>query len=315
VQAGSHVPVLLEEALQALQVKEGGIYVDATYGRGGHARHIVERIGRLGQLHVYDRDPAACDHARRQFGNDRRVIIHQEPFSMLEQTFYRLGLTGRVHGILIDLGVSSPQLDEPKRGFSFQTDGPLDMRMDPNSGESAADWIRHAEENEIARVIRDYGEERFAKRIARAIVRERSIKPITSTNRLAEIIAHAIPVREKSKNPATRTFQAIRIHINRELDELTKVLPQTVHLLASGGRLVVISFHSLEDRMVKHYFYTEAKGAALPPELPVNRDYFRPRLKIIGKALRARESEARNNPRARSAVLRIAERTDEKPYV
>ena len=311
----SHVPVLLEEALQALQVKENGIYVDATYGRGGHARQILERIGKLGQLHVFDRDAVACDHARHRFGNDSRVIVHQEPFSMLEQTLNKSGLTGRVHGILFDLGVSSPQLDESKRGFSFQADGPLDMRMDPNSGESAADWIGHAEENEIARVIRDFGEERFAKRIARAIVRERSINPITSTNRLAEIVARAIPVREKRKNPATRTFQAIRIHINGELDELAKVLPQTVHLLASGGRLVVISFHSLEDRMVKRFLHAEAKGAALPPDLPVNRDYFRPKLRIIGKALRARESEARDNPRARSAVLRIAERMDEKPDV
>lgn len=308
----SHVPVLLEEALLALQVKEDGIYVDATYGRGGHACHILNRIGKLGQLHLYDRDPAACEHARLQFENDNRVTIHQKPFSMLAQTLTKLGLNGHVHGILFDLGVSSPQLDDSLRGFSFQIDGPLDMRMDPNSGESAAYWIRHADEKEIARVIRDYGEERFAKRIARAIVRERSIEPITSTHRLANIVARAIPVREKSKNPATRTFQAIRIHTNRELDELEKVLPQTVHLLTSGGRLVVISFHSLEDRIVKRYLRTEAKGAALPPELPVNREFFCPKLKIIGKALRARESETRDNPRSRSAVLRVAERVDEK---
>ena len=305
-----HVPVLLEEALQALQVKEDGVYVDATYGRGGHAQEILKSLGARGKLLVFDRDPQACDDARRKLGMDKRVTITQGTFSMLRHTIGSLGLAGGINGILFDLGVSSPQLDDSRRGFSFRTDGPLDMRMDPNAGESAAAWIQRAEEHEIARVIRDYGEERFAKRIARAIVRERSVEPIATTRRLAEIISRAVPMREKNKDPATRSFQAIRIHINRELDELREALPQTIGLLAAGGRLVVISFHSLEDRMVKHFLRAEEKGKELPPELPVLRDHHRPRLKTIGKAIRASESEASRNPRARSAMLRVAERTE-----
>jgi 16S rRNA (cytosine1402-N4)-methyltransferase len=213
--------------------------------------------------------------------------------------------------MLFDLGVSSPQLDDPDRGFSFRADGPLDMRMDPGAGESAADWLNRAEENEIVRVLREYGEERFARRIVRAILRERSIELITTTRRLAEIVARAVPAREKGKDPATRTFQAIRIHVNRELEELTQVLPQAVQVLGPGGRLAVISFHSLEDRIVKHFLRMEAKGRELPPGLPVRHDQFHARLKIIGKATRASEAEARRNPRARSAVLRVAERTTE----
>lgn len=305
-----HVPVLLEEALQALQVKQDGVYVDATYGRGGHAQEILQRLGTHGQLLVFDRDPQACEDARRKFGADARMKITQGPFSLLERTIDNLGLAGKINGILFDLGVSSPQLDDARRGFSFRADGSLDMRMDPQTGESAADWIRRAEENEIARVIREYGEERFAKRIARAIVSEREIEPITTTRRLAEIVARAVPSREKNKDPATRTFQAIRIHVNRELEELREVLPQTIRLLAAGGRLVAISFHSLEDRIVKHFMRAEAKGDDLPPDLPVRHDQFHPRMKIIGKAIRANEVEARRNPRARSAVLRVAERTE-----
>jgi len=307
-----HVPVLLEEALQALQVKQDGVYVDATYGRGGHAREILQRLGAHGQLLVFDRDPQACEDARRKFGADARMKITQGPFSLLERTIDNLGLAGKINGILFDLGVSSPQLDDARRGFSFRADGSLDMRMDPQAGESAADWIRRAEENEIARVIREYGEERFAKRIARAIVSERDIEPITTTRRLAEIVARAVPSREKNKDPATRTFQAIRIHVNRDLEEIREVLPQTIRLLAAGGRLVAISFHSLEDRIVKHFLRAEAKGDDLPPDFPVRHDHFRPRLKTVGKAIRAGDAEARRNPRARSAVLRVAERTGEK---
>ncbi|HSW52885.1 MAG TPA: 16S rRNA (cytosine(1402)-N(4))-methyltransferase RsmH [Sulfuricaulis sp.] len=307
-----HVPVLLEEALQALQVKDDGVYVDATYGRGGHAQKILEKIGERGRLLVFDRDPRACEDARRRFGADARVTIQPGPFSRLGSTIGKLGLTGKINGMLFDLGVSSPQLDDPGRGFSFRADGPLDMRMDPATGESAADWLNRAEENEIARVLRDYGEERFARRIARAILRERSIEPVTTTRRLAEIVARAVPVREKSKDPATRTFQAIRLHVNRELEELTAVLPQTVPALAPGGRLAVISFHSLEDRLVKHFMRAEAKGRELPPGLPVRHDQFRARLKIIGKAIRAGAGETQRNPRARSAVLRVAERTAEE---
>ena len=305
-----HVPVLLEEALQALQVKEDGVYVDATYGRGGHAQEILKRLGTHGQLLVFDRDPQACENARRRFRADARVKITHGPFSLLARTIDNLDLAGKINGILFDLGVSSPQLDDVRRGFSFRADGPLDMRMDHQVGESAADWIRRAEENEIARVIREYGEERFAKRIARAIVNEREIEPITTTRRLAEIVARAVPSREKNKDPATRTFQAIRIHINRELEELREVLPQTIRLLATGGRLVAISFHSLEDRIVKHFLRAEAKGDDLPPDLPVRHDQFHPRLKTVGKTIRAGEAEAKRNPRARSAVLRVAERTE-----
>jgi 16S rRNA (cytosine1402-N4)-methyltransferase len=306
-----HVPVLLEEALQALQVKDDGVYVDATYGRGGHAQKILEKIGERGRLLMFDRDPRACEDARRRFGADARVTIQPGSFSLLGRTIEKLGLTGKINGMLFDLGVSSPQLDDPGRGFSFRADGPLDMRMDPTTGESAADWLNRAEENEIVRVLRDYGEERFARRIARAILRERSIEPITTTRRLAEIVARAVPVREKSKDPATRTFQAIRLHVNHELEELTAVLPQTVPALAPGGRLAVISFHSLEDRLVKHFMRVEAKGRELPPGLPVRHDQFRARLKIIAKAIRAGAEETQRNPRARSAVLRVAERTAE----
>ena len=261
---------------------------------------------------MFDRDPQACEDARRKFGADARVKITQGPFSLLERTIDNLGLAGKINGILFDLGVSSPQLDDARRGFSFRADGSLDMRMDPQVGESAADWIRRAEENEIARVIREYGEERFAKRIARFIVSERDIEPITTTRRLAEIVARAVPSREKNKDPATRAFQAIRIHVNRDLEEIREVLPQTIRLLAAGGRLVAISFHSLEDRIVKHFLRAEAKGDDLPPDFPVRHDQFHPRLKTVGKAIRAGDAEARRNPRARSAVLRVAERTGEK---
>lgn len=297
--------------MQALQVKDDGVYVDATYGRGGHAQKILEKIGERGRLLMFDRDPRACEDARRRFGADARVTIQPGSFSQLGRTIEKLGLTGKINGVLFDLGVSSPQLDDPGRGFSFRADGPLDMRMDPTTGESAADWLNRAEENEIVRILRDYGEERFARRIARAILRERSIEPITTTRRLAEIVARAVPVREKSKDPATRTFQAIRLHVNHELEELTAVLPQTVPALAPGGRLAVISFHSLEDRLVKHFMRVEAKGRELPPGLPVRHDQFRARLKIIAKAIRAGVEETQRNPRARSAVLRVAERTAE----
>ncbi|MEW6331817.1 MAG: 16S rRNA (cytosine(1402)-N(4))-methyltransferase RsmH [Pseudomonadota bacterium] len=306
-----HVPVLLEEALQALQVKDDGVYVDATYGRGGHAQKILEKIGERGRLLMLDRDPRACEDARRRFGADARVSIRQTPFSAIGRTIESQGLAGRINGILFDLGVSSPQLDDPARGFSFRAEGPLDMRMDPATGESAADWLNRAEEQEIVRVLRDYGEERFARRIARAILRERSIEPIATTRRLAEIVARAVPAREKSKDPATRTFQAIRIHVNRELEELAAALPQTLPVLVPGGRLAVISFHSLEDRLVKHFMRDEARGRELPPGLPVRHDQFRARLKIVSKAIRAGVEETRHNPRARSAVLRVAERTAE----
>lgn len=297
--------------MQALQVKDDGVYVDATYGRGGHAREILKRLGGRGRLLLFDRDPQACEDARRHFTQDTRAEIHEGSFSTLGTTLKSLHLMGRISGILFDLGVSSPQLDDPQRGFSFRSEGPLDMRMNPRHGESAAEWVNRAEEGEIARILRDYGEERFARRIARAILRERSIEPIATTRRLAEIVARAVPVREKNKDPATRTFQAVRIHVNRELEELSEALPQAVEALAAGGRLVVISFHSLEDRVVKRFMRTEEKGSPLPPDLPVRHDAFRARLKIVGKAMKASAQEADRNPRSRSAVLRVAERTAE----
>lgn len=296
--------------MQALQLKTDGVYVDATYGRGGHAREILKRLKEQGRLLLFDRDPQACEDAHRQYGRDARVHVIQGSFSLLGRTIDQFGIAGKVNGILFDLGVSSPQLDDAGRGFSFRLAGPLDMRMDPRAGESAAEWINRAEANEIARIVREYGEERFAKRIARAIVRERSIEPISTTQRLAEIVKRAVPTRERAKDPATRTFQAIRIHINRELDELRDALPQAVRVLAPGGRLAVISFHSLEDRIVKHFLRAEAKGEELPPDLPVRHETFHARLKVIGKAIQASEVEARRNPRARSAVLRVAERTE-----
>jgi 16S rRNA (cytosine1402-N4)-methyltransferase len=299
----------LDEVLEALQVQEDGIYVDATYGRGGHAQAMRERLGSHGRLVVLDRDPEAMEEARGKYADDARVLIKRGPFSMLGEAIASYGWTGGVKGILFDLGLSSPQLDDPRRGFSFRHDGPLDMRMDPTSGIPAADWLAHASEQEIAEVIQEYGEERFSRRLARAIVRERARQPITTTLRLAEIVRRTVPTRETGRDPATRTFQAIRIHINRELEELEETLPQAVRALAVGGRLAVISFHSLEDRLVKRFLRTEAKGKEIPPGLPVRQTEFAPRLKLVGKAIRVGPEEARRNPRARSAVLRAAERT------
>jgi len=307
-----HVPVLLAEALQALNLHADGTYVDATYGRGGHAKAILAALDPNGRVIALDRDPDAVADARQRFSQDSRFEIHQGPFSMLAEVTRQQGCTQQVHGVLFDLGVSSPQLDSAARGFSFLREGPLDMRMDPASGESAAQWINRASVEEIADVLYQLGEERFARRIARAIASARALQPIETTAALREIVTRAIPTRERGKDPATRTFQAIRIHINRELEELKAALPQAVDVLAPGGRLVVISFHSLEDRIVKHFMRREsriempARGLPLPPDAP------RPRLRLIGKAIKPGESETRANPRARSAVLRVAERVAEK---
>jgi 16S rRNA (cytosine1402-N4)-methyltransferase len=306
-----HVPVLLEEALQALKLRENGIYVDATCGRGGHTRAILERLGSQGRVLAFDRDPDAVTTVRQRLATDPRLDLQHAPFSQLQSLLTARGLHGHVHGILFDLGVSSPQLDAPQRGFSFRHDGPLDMRMDPTVGTSAAQWLDSAPEEEITRVLHEYGEERYARRIARAVVRARAESPIVTTRQLAEVIARAVPTRERSKDPATRSFQAIRIFINHELDELKQVLPQAVAALAPGGRLAVISFHSLEDRLVKHFLRAEAKGIELPLELPVRAHDTHARLRLVGKAIRAGEAETRRNPRARSAVLRVAERTAE----
>lgn len=308
MKALSHEPVLLGPVVEALKVQPDGSYVDATFGRGGHAGEILKRLGDKGRLLVMDRDPEAVAEAKRRFANDERVEIRRGPFSMLGHYVEEKGLIGKIHGVLLDLGVSSPQLDAAERGFSFRHKGPLDMRMDPDIGESAADWLNRADESEIARVIKEYGEEKFARRIARFIVEERNIQPIETTEQLARLCARAVKTREPGKDPATRTFQAIRIHVNQELAELESALPQALAVLCPGGRLAVISFHSLEDRLVKRFMQKEARGDEFPPDLPVTQTALNPRLRTVGKPVRPGETEIRNNPRARSAVLRVAER-------
>jgi 16S rRNA (cytosine1402-N4)-methyltransferase len=307
VSFGSHETVLLDEAVDALNVQPGGTYVDCTFGRGGHSRAILARLGARGRLVALDRDPAAVA-AARAVGDPRLTVAHA-PFSALDEALRAAG-AGPVDGILIDLGVSSPQLDEAARGFSFRRDGPLDMRMDTSRGETAGEWLARAGEREIGEVIRDYGEERFAKQIAAAIVAARARGALGTTGQLAAIVASAVRTRERGQDPATRTFQALRIHVNRELEELSLVLPQCVAALAPGGRLAVISFHSLEDRIVKRFLRTESQPPELPRGLPVREaDRPRPRLRLIGRARHAGPAEVARNPRARSAVLRVAERT------
>lgn len=294
--------------MTALNVRPAGVYVDATFGRGGHAAAILARLDADGRLLAMDRDPAAIKHAQRRFGGDPRVRVRHGGFSEMAEFAAAEGVAGRIDGILMDLGVSSPQLDEVGRGFSFLRDGPLDMRMDTTRGETAAQWLAAAKEDEIVAVLRDYGEEKFARRIARAIVARRAEAPIDTTAQLAAIIAEAVPTREPGKHPATRSFQAIRIHINQELGQLRDCLARVVDLLAPGGRLAIISFHSLEDRMVKRFMRDEARGGDFPPGLPVPASAFKPRLRTVGKAIHPGEAEVERNPRARSAVLRVAER-------
>jgi 16S rRNA (cytosine1402-N4)-methyltransferase len=308
VEGNAHVPVLLDEVMQALKVQPDGVYVDATYGRGGHSEAILSRLGRRGRLIALDRDPQAAHDAQRRFGVDERFRFHAQPFSRIGAVATDEQVSGKVNGILFDLGVSSPQLDNASRGFSFRLDGALDMRMDPAHGESAAAWLNRVAEGELARVIRDLGEERFAKRVARAIVRARTESPIDTTARLAGIVRDAIPTRERGKDAATRTFQAIRLHVNRELEEIRDALPQALDSLAAHGRLAVISFHSLEDRIVKQFMRHEARGAQPPPGVPVRASEITVRLAVIGKAMKPSAGEIARNPRARSAVLRVAER-------
>lgn len=306
----AHRPVLFTEVLDGLAIKPDGIYVDGTFGRGGHAGAILEQLGPEGRLLAIDKDPQAVEAAEEKFGADTRFAIEQGSFTQLESLVQKRGWLqqGGVDGVLLDLGVSSPQLDDPNRGFSFRHDGDLDMRMDPNAGQSAAEWLATAEAYDIRRVLREYGEEKFAKRIAYAIVNARVENPITSTAQLAAIIADASPVHERGKDPATRSFQAIRIFINDELGDVKTCLPQALNVLRPGGRLAVISFHSLEDRIVKRFMRDEARGDDFPPDLPIPQSALSPRLRCVGKAIRARKEEVDANPRARSAVLRIAER-------
>lgn len=303
-----HETVLLEPAVAALLTDEAGFYVDGTFGRGGHSRLILKHLRQTGRLLAIDKDPEAIRAARTEFGADERFEIVQGSFSRLGEFVANLGRTGKVNGVLLDLGVSSPQLDEAQRGFSFTHDGPLDMRMNPNEGQSAAQWLASAPEQEIADVIYRYGEERFSRRMARAIVEQRKIAPLTSTLQLAELIKNANPAWEKHKHPATRAFQAIRIHINSELDDLQSVLRQALDVLCVGGRLAVISFHSLEDRIVKQFISEQAKGDDYPVGVPVQYVDLNPRMKKVGKPVKADDAELVGNPRARSAIMRVAEK-------
>ena len=307
-----HRPVLLEEVIEGLAIRPDGVYVDGTFGRGGHAQAILERLGPRGRLLAIDKDPQAVTAAQQKFVSDGRFMIERATFANLKGHVQSHGLLHHVDGVVLDLGVSSPQLDDPQRGFSFSHDGPLDMRMDPDSGISAADWLASASESEMIRVLREYGEERYAKRIVRAIIKSREQSPITRTRQLAEIVAKANPAWEKGKDPATRSFQAIRIFINRELDDLQAFLDDILDVLAPGGRLVVISFHSLEDRLVKRFIRTQARGDDFPSDMAVTQAQLHPRLRAIGKAVHPGEAEVAINPRARSAVLRIAENLSEE---
>jgi 16S rRNA (cytosine1402-N4)-methyltransferase len=303
----AHVPVLLHEAVDSLNVLDAGTYVDCTFGRGGHSRLILARLGPDGRLVALDRDPEAVE-AAAQVRDPRFTILHGD-FGRLAQLLATAGVT-RVHGILLDLGVSSPQLERDERGFSFRREGPLDMRMDTTQGETAAKWLAAATESEIREVIRNYGEERFAKQIAAAIVAARARGSLGTTRQLAALVAEAVPTRDPHQDPATRTFQALRIHVNQELEELSLALPQCVELLAPGGRLVVISFHSLEDRIVKRFLRNQARADTLPARLAVRaRDLPKARLRLVGKARRPSPAEITLNPRARSAIMRVAEKS------
>ncbi|MDP1635537.1 MAG: 16S rRNA (cytosine(1402)-N(4))-methyltransferase RsmH [Gallionellaceae bacterium] len=303
-----HTTVLLNEAVAALAIKPDGIYVDCTFGRGGHSALILGQLGDKGRLIALDKDPAAVATGRRW--HDARFHMEHRGFAHLAEVLHEQGVS-KVDGILLDLGVSSPQLDEAARGFSFRFDAPLDMRMDTSSGMTAADWLATVDENLLAEVIRDFGEERFARQIARAVVAARAIQPIRTTRQLVELAGKAVRTRETGQNPATRTFQAIRIYLNRELEELARVLPESVAHLQTGGRLVVISFHSLEDRIVKRFMRDMAEGDKLPRHVPIRASEVpQGSLHLIGKAVRADAAEVLANPRARSAVMRVAERSN-----
>ena len=312
--APEHKTVLLYEAVEGLALKENGIYIDATFGRGGHSRLILSRLAANGRLIAVDRDPRAIAAAEKI--QDMRFQIVHDRFSHLAEIGEKLGLIGKIDGILLDLGVSSPQLDEAERGFSFMLDGPLDMRMDTTQGLSAAQWLQQVSVEDLAWVLKTFGEERFAKRIAAAIVayQQSAVKngtePLTRTSQLAALIAQAVPFKDKHKHPATRSFQAIRIFINAELDELDNVLQAALRLLAPQGRLAVISFHSLEDRAVKHFMRKQSQGDAVPKGLPLREDQLERNrtLKLVGKAILPSAVEIAQNPRARSAVLRVAEK-------
>jgi len=303
-----HETVLLHEAVESLAIKPDGIYVDCTFGRGGHSARILQQLGSDGRLIVLDKDLTAVAHGK--LWTDPRFHIAHSGFTHLADVLSEQGVA-KVDGILLDLGVSSPQLDEAARGFSFRFDAPLDMRMDTSCGMTAAQWLETVDEGLLTEVIRDYGEERFAKQIARAVIAARAVEPIQTTWQLVELVGKTVRTREAGKNPATRTFQAIRIYLNRELEELEHVLPECVSHLKAGGRLVVISFHSLEDRMVKHFIRGMTDADTLPRNVPIRASEVpQGRMKLIGRAIKAGEAEVKVNPRARSAMMRVAERSD-----
>lgn len=302
-----HDTVLLHEAVDALNIQPSGVYVDGTYGRGGHSALILGQLGMQGHLVVTDKDPTAIAHARAQYAQDARVHVWHGSFCEFPEALAAANL-GKLDGLLLDLGVSSPQLDDAERGFSFMRDGPLDMRMNTAAGDSAAQWLARASETEIADVLWRYGEEKFSRQIARRILAVRGQAPLQTTLQLADLIADVVRKREVGKHPATRSFQAIRIKVNRELDDVEQCLQQAVARLAVGGRLVVISFHSLEDRIVKHYLREVSTPPVLPKGLPVMPAQIQPPMRLLGKAVRASDSEVAANVRSRSAIMRIAER-------
>jgi len=306
----AHLPVMYTEALAALRIKAEGTYLDCTFGRGGHSGGILKQLNQKGRLLAFDRDAEAINsEIAHQLRTDSRFSLQQCWFSQLQEVVETKGWTGQIDGILLDLGVSSPQLDNPERGFSFLKQGPLDMRMDRNTGLSAAQWLATVDESQLRQVLFDYGEERFARRIAKAIVTARSQTPINTTLELVSIISNAVPMTEKHKHPATRSFQAIRIAVNQELDEIKAVLQQATAVLKPGGRLVVIAFHSLEDRIVKRFIRHESGHRHTIGRLPIKEvDIQQGRLQTLGKALRASAEEVASNPRARSAIMRIAQR-------
>lgn len=304
----THKPVFLNEVLDALAIRPEGCYVDCTFGRGGHSRAILQRLDSRGSLLAFDKDPEAVRFARNEFAGNECFTCCPGSFTRLAGVIEQMGLLGSVDGLLFDLGVSSPQLDDASRGFSFLRDGLLDMRMNPGEGSSAADWVNRVSERELSGVLRSYGEERYAGRIARSIVRSRSENAITSTRQLSELIKAAVPTTERDKHPATRSFQAIRIHVNNELEELKTVLEQVTRVLRDGGRLVVISFHSGEDRIVKRFIRQQSRADPFPGYLPVSAAEIKPRMRAVGRPLKAGKEANRANPRSRSAVLRVAEK-------
>jgi 16S rRNA (cytosine1402-N4)-methyltransferase len=303
-----HKPVLLDEVIKALNIRSDGFYIDGTFGRGGHSREIIKRLGRKGRLLAFDKDPDAVMSVGMDLIEDDRFEIIKGSFTMLMKYVKQHEVDEKVSGVLFDFGVSSPQLDDNKRGFSFKYDSPLDMRMNPAEGESVANWLNKANEKEIADIIYKYGEERASRRIAKAIVAFREKTPIDSTKQLSDIVCKTIPNKKSDIHPATKTFQAFRIHINHELDEIKEVLPQATDVLCVGGRLAIISFHSLEDRIVKRFLRDQSKPIEQPLEIPLQKENLGIKLKLIGKKVRPSEKEVSNNPRSRSALLRVAER-------